>query len=72
MTLAGWNLVLNIVVGVLVIAYGIWLKHVIDQQLKSKDTAIAALEAVIKVKEAQISALKDDTAPAIASAYYPQ
>jgi hypothetical protein len=48
---------------------GIWLKYVVDQQLKAKDTAIQALEAVIKSKEAEISALSGNTAPAIAKDY---
>jgi hypothetical protein len=48
---------------------GIWLKYVVDQQLKAKDTAIQALEAVVKSKEAEISVLSGNTAPAIAKDY---
>jgi cell division protein FtsB len=66
MTIQAWNIVLNAVVAVLIIGYGIWLRNIVTQQLKSKDAAIGALDAVIKVKEAEISALKSDTAPAIA------
>jgi|HubBroStandDraft_6_1064221.scaffolds.fasta_scaffold537110_1 uncharacterized protein YukE len=69
MTIQAWNIVLNAVVAVMVVAYGIWLKNIVTQQLNSKDTAIDALNAVIKVKDAEISALKSDTAPAIATAY---
>ncbi|HKV94082.1 MAG TPA: hypothetical protein VJW20_16150 [Candidatus Angelobacter sp.] len=69
MSIAAWNIVLNAVVGVLIVGYGLWLKYVIDQQLKSKDTAIQALEAAIKTKDAEIAILKSDTAPAITQAY---
>ena len=64
-----WHLVLSSVVPVLAVPYGFWLKHVIGQQLKSKDAAIAALEAVIKSKEAEITRLQADAAPAITQAY---
>lgn len=40
-----------------------------SQQLKSKDTTIEALDGAIKLKEAEISALKADTAPSIAARY---
>lgn len=69
MTIEAWNLVLNVTIGVLVTGYGIWLKSVIDQQLRSKDTAIQALEAALKSKDAEISVLRADTAPAITQAY---
>jgi uncharacterized protein HemX len=69
MTVGEWNLVLNATIGVLVLGYGLWLRNVIEQQLKSKDTAIQALEAGLKSKEAEISVLKTDTAPAITEAY---
>jgi mannose-1-phosphate guanylyltransferase len=62
MTIQAWNIVLTAVVAVLVVAYGVWLRNVVTQQLN-------ALEAVIKVKDAEISALKSDTAPAITKAY---
>jgi len=69
MTIQAWNIVLNAIVAVVLVAYGLWLRNIVTQQLKSKDTAIAALEAVIKIKDAEISALKSDTAPAITKAY---
>jgi len=69
MTIEAWNIVLNAVVVVVLVAYGLWLKNIVTQQLKSKDTAIGALEAVIKIKDAEISALMADTAPAITKAY---
>jgi hypothetical protein len=69
MTIEAWNIVLNAVVAVVLVVYGVWLKNIVNQQLKSKDTAIGALEAVIKIKDAEISALKADTAPAITKAY---
>jgi predicted nuclease with TOPRIM domain len=37
--------------------------------MQAKDTAIQALDATIKSKEAEISALVNDRAPAIAKAY---
>src|SRR2546428_1784189 len=64
-----WSLLLQIVIGVLIVGYGIWLRYIISQQLKTKDTVIQALEAVIKTKDAQISRLQADSAPAIAEAY---
>jgi predicted RNase H-like nuclease (RuvC/YqgF family) len=69
MTIQAWNIVLNAAIVVVLAACGLWLRNIVNQQLKSKDTAIAALEAVIKIKEAEISALKSDTAPAITKAY---
>ncbi len=69
MTIQAWNIILNAVVAVVLFAYGLWLRNIVTQQLKSKDTAIAALEAVIKIKDAEIAALKSDTAPSITKAY---
>jgi hypothetical protein len=66
MTVEGWNIVLSSVTLVLVTGGGIWLKYVVDQQLKSKDSAIGALEATIKAKDAQIDGLEADSSPAIA------
>jgi hypothetical protein len=56
------SILLNTVVGVLVIGYGIWLRNVFQHQIKAKD-------AVIEAKEAEISRLRGETAPAIAEAY---
>jgi hypothetical protein len=39
--------VLSAIIAVLMIAYGVWLRSVINQQLKSKDSAIEALEAAL-------------------------
>ena len=69
MTIEAWNIVLNAVVAVVLVAYGLWLRNIVTQQLKNKDTTIDALDAVIKIKDAEISALKSDTAPAITKAY---
>jgi len=56
------NIVLNVVVAVLVIGYGIWLRNVVKHQIEAKD-------ATIEAKDAEISRLRADTAPAIAEAY---
>lgn len=69
MTIQAWNIVLSAVILVLMTGGGLWLKYVVDQQLKSKDTAIQALEGVVKLKDAQIASLQGDTAPAITKAY---
>lgn len=69
MTIQEWNILLDAVIAILLIFYGFWLKNVIDQQLKAKDTAREALEAVIKSKEAEISRLSGNTAPAIVRDY---
>ena len=69
MTLPEWNIILSAATVGLITGGGLWLKYVVDQQLKTKDIAIQALDAVVKVKDAQIAALQSDTAPAIAKAY---
>jgi len=69
MTIEAWNIVLSAVILVLLTGGGLWLKYVVDQQLKSKDTAIQALESVIKIKDAHVASLQGDTAPAIVKAY---
>ena len=69
MTLEQWSIVQNSILLVLFILYGLWQKHIKDDLFKSKDTAIQTLEAIIKAKDAQISALQADTAPVIAQAY---
>jgi hypothetical protein len=53
----------------LMIGGGIWLKYVVAQQLSSKDAAIQALEGVVKFKDAHITSLESNTAPAIVKAY---
>ncbi|MGE5057586.1 MAG: hypothetical protein ACM3WP_25770 [Acidobacteriota bacterium] len=69
MTIEAWNIVLSSIVLGLVSGGGFWLKYVVDQQLKSKDTTIEALKGVVELKDAQISTLSGNTAPAIAQAY---
>jgi hypothetical protein len=69
MTIEEWNILLSSVILVLMTGGGIWLKYVVEQQLKSKDTAIQALEGVVKLKDAHIASLEGNTAPHIAKAY---
>lgn len=69
MTIEAWNIVLSVVIVVLLTGGGLWLKYVVTQQLKSKDTAIEALKGVITLKDAHIASLQGDTAPAIVKAY---
>jgi hypothetical protein len=56
MTIQAWNIVLNAVVAIMVVAYGIWLKNIVTQQLQTKDTTIESLEAALKTKDAEIAA----------------
>jgi hypothetical protein len=60
---------LNVVVSVLAVGYGLWLKKIVDQQLKMKDAVIGSLEAVIRTKEAEVSRPGGESAPAVATAY---
>lgn len=69
MTIEVWNIVLSAAILAVLLLGGIWLKYVVDQQLKSKDTAIEALEGALKLKDAHIASLEGNTAPAIAKAY---
>ncbi len=69
MTIEAWNILLNSVILVLMVSGGLWLKHIVEQQLKAKDTAIQALEGVVKFKDAHIASLQNDRAPAIAESY---
>ena len=62
MNVTAWELLLQVVVAVLVVGYGIWLRFIFTQQLNSKD-------ATIKLLEAQIAALKEEVAPAIVRNY---
>jgi hypothetical protein len=41
MTIQAWNIVLNAIVAVVLVAYGLWLKNIVTQQLKNKDTAVS-------------------------------
>jgi septal ring factor EnvC (AmiA/AmiB activator) len=69
MTIEAWTLLFSAITSGLVLVGGVWLKHVVNQQLKSKDTTIETLNAAIKLHEAEIAALKNDRAPAIATEY---
>src|SRR5689334_9780163 len=62
MTVEAWSIIASAVNSGLLIVGGLWLKHFVDQQVKAKD-------AIIALKESEISRLKDDRAPAIAEAY---
>ena len=64
------NIILNAAIGVLVVGYGIWLKQIIDQQLKTKDTTIETLKTMIEGHTSEIARLKADAAPAIVDAYH--
>ncbi len=64
MSIAAWTLVLNAIVVVLMIGYGIWLKYIIGHQLTAKDAAIAASKALTEIKDAEIAKLKSGAAPA--------
>lgn len=69
MSIEAWNIVMNATIVVVGAWYGIWLKNIVNQQLKSKDSAIQALETALKAKQAEIAGLRSDTAPAITQAY---
>lgn len=69
MTIAEWNIVLNALIAVLLLFYGLWFRNVVNQQLKSKDATIESLAAAIKANEAEISRLQGESAPAITDAY---
>ena len=63
------NLIASAVQIALMIVFGLWVKHFIDQQIKSKDAAIQALETTIKSKDSEISRIEKDSTPAVATAY---
>jgi hypothetical protein len=69
MTIEAWNIVLSSVILVVMAGVGYWLKYVVEQQLKSKDTTIEALKGVVQLKDAHIESLQGNTAPAIVKAY---
>jgi hypothetical protein len=69
MQIETWNILLNAVIGVLLLGYGIWLRSVVRRQLDSKDSTIESLGAAIKANEAEIARLHGETAPAIADSY---
>ena len=63
------TLVLNVVVAVLLVGYGLWFRNIVNQQLSAKDTTIETLNAAIKLRETEIAGLKGERAPAIAKDY---
>jgi predicted histidine transporter YuiF (NhaC family) len=63
------TLVLNAVIAVLLVGYGLWLRNIFTQQLSAKDTTIETLNAAVKLHEGEVAALKGDRAPAIAAEY---
>lgn len=62
MTIADWTLLLDAVICVLLVSYGVWFRDVVKHQLRLKDATIETLES-------KISSLKDERAPAIAADY---
>lgn len=69
MTIAEWNLVLNAVLLVLIVGYGFWLRRIVNEQIRAKDSTIQSLGAAITANQAEISRLKGESAPAIARDY---
>ncbi|MGD0509402.1 MAG: hypothetical protein ABSA27_16505 [Terriglobales bacterium] len=63
------TLVLNAVVTVLLVGYGLWFRNIVKQQLNAKDTTIETLNAAITSHQAEISILKGDRAPVITAEY---
>jgi len=61
--------VLNAVVTVLLVWYGLWFRTIVKQQLSIKDTTIETLNAAITSHQAEISILKGDRAPVITAEY---
>src|ERR1700741_3554337 len=64
-----YSILLNTVVAVLVVGYGIWLRNVFKHQISAKDATIETFETALKAKDGEIARLTRDTAPAIAAAY---
>jgi hypothetical protein len=69
MQIETWNILLNALIAVLLVGYGIWLRSIFRHQLASKDSTIENLGAAIKANEAEIARLRGETSPAIAEAY---
>jgi uncharacterized membrane protein YhiD involved in acid resistance len=65
MSIAGWNLVLNAIIAVLLVAFGLWFKRITDEQLRSKDATIEILREAIALHETHVAQLKEQRAPAI-------
>src|SRR5438552_18182126 len=69
LTLPQFNLLINALMAALMSVYGFWIRHVVSEQHKLKDASIEALQYALTAKEAEISRLREDTAPKIAKAY---
>jgi len=63
------GIILNAIIAVLVVGYGIWLRNIFEHQLKAKDSTIESYEAIIKIHESEVSRLKAEATPAIVNAY---
>ena len=50
MTVQTWNMVISAAILGLLTGGGVWLKYVVEQQLKAKDVAIHALEAASRTR----------------------
>ena len=62
MTVEAWTLILQAVLTVLVVTYGIWLRNIVKQQIDAKEATIQSLQT-------QIAGLKQEVAPAIVTHY---
>jgi len=51
------------------IVFGLWIKHFVEQQIKSKDASIQSLESVIKAKDAEIAGLAKESSPVVVAKY---
>ncbi len=69
LTLPEWTFIFSAATTALLIVGGIWLKTVVDQQLRLKDSIIQGRDSIIQIKDAEIAVLKGDTAPAVAQKY---
>lgn len=69
MTVAAWGILLNAIIAVLLVVYGIWFQYVVRHQLGSKDAAIQALQTAITAKDAVIEQMEGEKAPAVAQSY---
>jgi hypothetical protein len=69
LTIAVFSILLNAIIAVLLVIYGIWFKYIVRHQLDSKDAAIQALQTAIAAKDAVIQQLEGEKAPAIAQNY---
>src|ERR1700751_5608643 len=63
------GIILNAIIAVLFVGYGIWLRNIFEHQLKAKDSTIESYEAIIKIHETEVSRLKAEATPAIVNAY---